>query len=36
MVMVTPKIVRPLTKDEIPVLPSEKMNPEETSPNMIW
>jgi pilus assembly protein CpaC len=36
MVMVTPKIVRPLTKDEIPVLPSEAMNPEETSPNMLW
>jgi len=36
MVMVTPKIVRPLNKDEIPALPSEKMNPEELSPDMIW
>jgi len=36
MVMVTPKIVRPLNKDEIPVLPSETMKPEETSPDMIW
>jgi pilus assembly protein CpaC len=35
MVMVTPKIIRPLNKDEIPVLPSEKMNPEEISPNML-
>jgi pilus assembly protein CpaC len=36
MVMVTPKVVRPLSRDEIPVLPSEKMKPEETSPKMIW
>jgi pilus assembly protein CpaC len=36
MVMVTPKIVRPLNKDEIPALPSETMKPEETSPDMIW
>ena len=36
MVMVTPKIVRPLNKDEIPALPTEKMNPEEISPDMIW
>jgi pilus assembly protein CpaC len=36
MVMVTPKIVRPLNRDEIPALPSETMKPEETSPNMIW
>jgi pilus assembly protein CpaC len=36
MVMVTPKIVRPLNRDEIPALPSERMNPEETSPKMIW
>lgn len=36
MVMVTPKIVRPLNKDEIPALPSERMKPEETSPDMIW
>ena len=36
MVMVTPKIVRPLNRDEIPVLPSEKMKPEEISPQMIW
>jgi pilus assembly protein CpaC len=36
MVMVTPKIVRPLNKDEIPVLPFETMKPEETSPDMLW
>ena len=36
MVMVTPKIVRPLNKDEIPALPPETMKPEETSPDMIW
>ena len=36
MVMVTPKIVRPLNKDEIPALPSERMKPEELSPSMIW
>jgi len=36
MVMVTPKIVRPLSKDEIPTLPSETMKPEELSPDMIW
>jgi len=36
MVMVTPKIVRPLNKDEIPTLPFETVRPEETSPDMIW
>jgi pilus assembly protein CpaC len=36
MVMVTPKIVRPLNKDEIPVLPTETMKPEETNPDLIW
>lgn len=36
MVIVTPKIVRPLNKDEIPVLPSEKVKPEELSSEMIW
>jgi pilus assembly protein CpaC len=36
MVMVTPKIVRPLNKDEIPALPAETMKPEETSPDLIW
>lgn len=36
MVMVTPKIVRPLEKDEIPALPSEKMDPSEVSPKMVW
>jgi pilus assembly protein CpaC len=36
MVMVTPKIVRPLNRDEIPALPSETMKPEEISPKMIW
>lgn len=34
MVMVTPKIVRPLNKEEIPVLPTETMRPEETSPSL--
>jgi len=36
MVMVTPKIVRPLNKDEIPALPSETMKPEELNPDLIW
>ena len=36
MVMVTPKIVRPLNRDEIPALPSERMKPEEISSQMIW
>jgi pilus assembly protein CpaC len=36
MVMVTPKIVRPLSKDEIPTLPTETMKPEELSPDLIW
>jgi pilus assembly protein CpaC len=36
MVMVTPKIVRPLNKDEIPVLPSETMKPDETSSDLVW
>jgi pilus assembly protein CpaC len=34
MVMVTPKIVRPLNKEEIPALPTDIMRPEETSPKM--
>ena len=34
MVMVTPKIVRPLNKEEIPALPTETMRPEETSPSL--
>ena len=36
MVMVTPKIIRPLNKDEIPALPTENMDPEELNSNMIW
>ncbi len=36
MVMVTPKIVRPLNRDEIPVLPSEKVKAEEMGPDLIW
>jgi pilus assembly protein CpaC len=36
MVMVTPKIIRPLNKDEIPALPTERMKPEELSPELIW
>jgi pilus assembly protein CpaC len=35
MVMVTPKIVRPLNRDEIPALPTERMDPKETSPNLL-
>ena len=34
MMMVTPKIVRPLNKDEIPTLPTERMDPVEISPDM--
>lgn len=34
MVMVTPKIVRPLNQEEIPALPTETIEPEETSPSM--
>ena len=35
MVIVTPKIVRPLSKEEIPALPTETMKPEETAPSMV-
>ncbi len=35
MVMVTPKIVRPLNKDEIPSLPTETIKPEETDPSLL-
>jgi pilus assembly protein CpaC len=35
MVMVTPKIVRPLNKEEIPALPTEIMKEKETSPNLV-
>ncbi len=35
MVMVTPKIVRPLNKDEIPSLPTETVKPEETEPSLL-
>lgn len=35
MVMVTPRIVRPLEKGVVPQLPTDKMKPEETSPSMI-
>lgn len=34
MVMVTPKIVRPLNMEEIPALPTETMKPQETSPSL--
>lgn len=34
MVMVTPKIVRPLDKEEIPALPTDLMKQGETSPSM--
>ena len=36
MVMVTPKIIRPLNKDEIPALPTERMDPKEISPDLLW
>lgn len=35
MVMVTPKLVRPLAKDEIPALPTETMKPGEVGPEML-
>jgi len=35
MVMVTPKIVRPLEREEIPALPTERMEPGEVGPEMI-
>lgn len=35
MVMVTPKIVRPLAKDEIPALPTETIRPEEVNPGYL-
>ena len=35
MVMVTPKVVRPLNKEEIPALPTEIMKDKETSPNLV-
>lgn len=35
MVMVTPKIVRPLGREEIPALPTETIRPEETSPSLL-
>lgn len=35
MVMVTPKLVRPLAKDEIPALPTETMQPGEVGPEML-
>jgi pilus assembly protein CpaC len=34
MLMITPKIVRPLNREEIPILPTETMKPEETSPSL--
>jgi len=36
MVMVTPKIVRPLNQEEIPKLPTERMDPEETDSKIMW
>jgi len=35
MVIITPKIVRPLNKDEIPALPTERMDPKEISSDML-
>ncbi|MBI5419073.1 MAG: type II and III secretion system protein family protein [Deltaproteobacteria bacterium] len=36
MVMVTPRIVRPMEKGKAPQLPTEKMDPGETSPSLVW
>lgn len=36
MVMVTPRIVRPLEKGVVPQLPTDKVLPEEISPSMVW
>jgi pilus assembly protein CpaC len=36
MVIVTPKIIRPLNKEEIPALPTETMKPEELSQDLVW
>jgi pilus assembly protein CpaC len=35
MVIVTPKIVRPLNKDEIPTLPTERLDPKEIGPGIL-
>jgi pilus assembly protein CpaC len=35
MVLITPNIVRPLSQEEIPALPTETMPPEETSDNLL-
>jgi pilus assembly protein CpaC len=36
MVMVTPRLVRPMEAANLPKLPTEKMDPKETSPSMVW
>ena len=36
MVVVTARIVRPLEKDAVVKLPTEKMNPEDISPSLVW
>jgi len=36
MVMVTPRLVRPMEKGKTPELPTDKMDPKEISSNMIW
>jgi pilus assembly protein CpaC len=36
MVMVTPKLVRPMEAANLPKLPTEKADPGDTSPSMVW
>ncbi len=36
MVMVTPRLVRPLDAANLPKLPTEKADPRDTSPSMVW
>ncbi|MGE5700347.1 MAG: type II and III secretion system protein family protein [Deltaproteobacteria bacterium] len=36
MVMVTPRLVRPMEAANLPKLPTEKADPGETSPTMVW
>jgi hypothetical protein len=36
MVMVTPKLVRPMEAANLPKLPTEKADPADTSPSMVW
>jgi len=36
MVIVTPRLVRPMEAANLPKLPTEKADPKETSPTMVW